>query len=93
MHAVDELEEPTDLAASSTSQAREQIRCLQGKLSMAGEVLIEKGDAVQVVVAAANRRNADLIVIGRSSRDTALGRLRPNAYSIIRNAPSPVVSV
>jgi nucleotide-binding universal stress UspA family protein len=93
VHAVDELEEPTDLAASSASQAREQIRCLQGKLSMAGEVLIEKGDAVQVVVAAANRRNADLIVIGRSSRDTALGRLRPNAYSIIRNAPSPVVSV
>ncbi len=93
VHAVDELEEPTDLAASSASQARKQIRCLQGKLSMAGEVLIEKGDAVQVVVAAANRRNADLVVIGRSPQDTALGRLRPNAYSIIRNAPSPVVSV
>ena len=60
---------------------------------MAGEILIEEGDPAQVVQAAATRRNADLVVIGRSAREGVLGRLRPNAYSIVRDAPCPVVSV
>jgi nucleotide-binding universal stress UspA family protein len=75
------------------AQAGEHIRCLLRKLSMAGEILIEEGDPAQVVRAAANRRNADLVVIGRSPREGILGRLRPNAYSIVRDAPCPVVSV
>jgi len=55
--------------------------------------LIEEGDPAQVVRAAAIRRNADVVVIGRSPREGVLGRLRPNAYSIVRDAPCPVVSV
>jgi nucleotide-binding universal stress UspA family protein len=85
VHAVREAE-PED-------QAREYIRCLQRKLSVPGEILIEKGDPAQVVQAAANRRKADVVVIGRSPREGVLGRLRPNAYSIVRDAPCPVVSV
>ncbi len=85
VHAVPELE--------SAAQAREHIQCLQRKLSVAGEILIEEGNPAQVVQAAAIRRNADLVVIGRSPREGALGRLRPNAYSIVRDAPCPVVSV
>jgi nucleotide-binding universal stress UspA family protein len=96
VHAVPELE-PRDPAAMSagpmSSQAREYIRCLQRKLSAAGEILIEEGNPAQVVQAAATRRNADLVVIGRSPREGVLGRLRPNAYSIVRDAPCPVVSV
>ena len=38
-------------------------------------------------------KNADLLVIGRSVENGALGRLRTNAYSIIRQSPCPVVSV
>lgn len=92
VHAVPELE-PKDPAAMSAAQASEHIRCLQRKLSVAGEVLIEEGNPAQVVQAAANRRNADLVVIGRSAREGVFGRLRPNAYSIVRDAPCPVVSV
>jgi nucleotide-binding universal stress UspA family protein len=76
-----------------SSQAREYIRCLQRKLSMVGEILIEVGDPVKVVRAAATRLDADVVVIGRSLREGVLGRLRPNAYSIVRDAPCPVVSV
>lgn len=36
---------------------------------------------------------ADLVVIGRSTDDGMLGRLRTNAYSIIRQSPCPVISV
>ena len=92
MHAVQGLESK-DLAGKSVAQVCEQIRCLQRKLSVAGEILIEEGDPAQVVRAAATRLNADLVVIRRSPREEVSGRLRPNAYSIVRDAPCPVVSV
>ena len=96
VHAVHEMEhkDPAALGAGPmSSQAREYIQCLQRKLSVAGEILIEEGDPAQVVRAAATRRNADLVVIGRSPREGVIGRLRPNAYSIVREAPCPVISV
>jgi len=78
---------------AEAAQAREQIRSLQRKLSVGAEILIEAGNPAEVVRAAANRTNADLVVIGRSAGEGVLGRLRPNAYSIVRDAPCPVVSV
>jgi len=92
VHAVQGLQ-PKDLAEKSVADAREQVRCLQRKLSVGADVLIEVGNPAEVVRAAANRTNADLVVIGRSAREGVLGRLRPNAYSIVRDAPCPVVSV
>ena len=88
VHAVHE--QPPQVSAA---EAHEYIRCLQRKLAVAGEILIEEGNPAQVVQAAANRRNADLVVIGRSPREGVSGRLRTNAYSIVRDAPCPVVSV
>ena len=92
VHAVHEME-PQDPAVMSAAQAREYIQCLQRKLCVVGEILIEEGDPARVVRAAATRRNADLVVIGRSPREGVLGRLRPNAYSIVREAPCPVISI
>ena len=92
VHAVQGVDSK-DPAEESVGQACEQIRCWQRKLSVAGEILIETGDPAQVVRAAATRLNADLVVIGRSPREGISGRLRPNAYSIVRDAPCPVVSV
>jgi len=88
VHAVEDRRGP-----ASAAEAHEYIRCLQRKLAVAGEILIEEGNPAQVVQAAANRRNADLAVIGRSQREGVSGRFRMNAYSIVRDAPCPVVSV
>jgi nucleotide-binding universal stress UspA family protein len=96
VHAVHEMgpEDPAAMSAGPmSSQTREYIQCLQRKLSVTGEILIEEGDPASVVRAAATRRNADLVVIGRSPQEGVLGRLRPNAYSIVRDAPCPVISV
>ena len=95
VHAVHEMEPQRSRGHGRRphEQAREYIQCLQRKLCVAGEILIEEGDPAQVVRAAATRRNADLVVIGRSAREGVLGRLRPNAYSIVRDAPCPVISV
>jgi nucleotide-binding universal stress UspA family protein len=92
VHAVHEME-PEDPAAMGAARARDYIQCLQRKLGVAGDILIEEGNPAEVVRAAATRRNADLVVIGRSPREGVLGRLRPNAYSIVRDAPCPVISV
>jgi nucleotide-binding universal stress UspA family protein len=37
--------------------------------------------------------SADLVVMGRGRATRTLGRLRSNVYSIIRDAPCPVISV
>jgi nucleotide-binding universal stress UspA family protein len=57
------------------------------------EILVEAGNAPAVVAAAASRLKTDLVVVGRSTANDLLGRLRANAYDIIRRSPCPVVSV
>jgi nucleotide-binding universal stress UspA family protein len=74
-------------------QAREQIDRIAGQVGVAPEVLIQNGDAPGVICAAAQKLSADLLVIGRGSAAGAFGRLRTNAYAIIRQSPCPVVSV
>ncbi len=76
-----------------TQIANDDIVKMQRKLGMDAEVILESGDPAQVVCGIAARRNADLLVIGRGSAAGVFGRLRANAYSIIRQSPCPVVSV
>ena len=76
-----------------SKQAQEQVAELQQKAGTNAEVMIEAGDAPHVVEAAAKECKADVVVIGRGSASGVFGRLRANAYSIIRQSPCPVVSV
>ncbi len=72
---------------------RRQIGTLAAKVGCEPEVFIESGDAPEVVCSAARQMGTDLLVIGRGSAAGVFGRLRANAYSIIRMSPCPVVSV
>jgi len=74
-------------------EAREQIAQLEADLGTHGEVHIEIGDVAPALRYAAREENADVLVIGRSHGAGVLGRLRANAYSILREAPCPVVSI
>jgi hypothetical protein len=51
------------------------------------------GRVGRAVHQAAIGHNADLVVIGRGVIQKKLGRLRSDAYSIIRDAPCPVISI
>jgi nucleotide-binding universal stress UspA family protein len=73
--------------------ARDRIRELQRETQTHGEVLIEIGDPPVAVSDVAAGRRADLLVIGRGSDSGLLGRLRANAYAILRESPCPVVTV
>ena len=59
----------------------------------AAAMITESGNPADVVAETAERFGAHLVVIGRSEADGMFGRLRANAYAIIRQSPCPVVSV
>ena len=56
-------------------------------------VCIQEGDVTQKVCSFAQSVGADLLVIGWGVEDGETGRLRTNAYAIIREAHSRVLSV
>ncbi len=76
-----------------TQAANDEIQKMQQKLGTDAELVLESGDPAQVVCDLASARQADLMAIGRGSAAGMFGRLRANAYSIIRQSPCPVVSV
>jgi nucleotide-binding universal stress UspA family protein len=73
--------------------AESTIENLQASLGTRADVRIEADEVPHAVANCATALNADLLVIGRSVEEGALGRLRTNAYSIIRQSPCPVISV
>jgi nucleotide-binding universal stress UspA family protein len=74
--------------------AREKIEEMQKRAGSNATVFIEDSNSIpQAVSAAASQLEADLVVIGRAASRGVLGRLRTNAYSIIRQSSCPVVSV
>jgi nucleotide-binding universal stress UspA family protein len=77
----------------ATDAARAEIERLQAFVKAQAEPLIETGDPPATICSAAGRLGADVLVIGRGSAAGVFGRLRANAYAIIRQSPCPVVSV
>lgn len=76
-----------------TETAANQLEKLQAGAQTDFEVTILEGSPASVVHDAATHWNADLVVVGRGAIQRPLGRLRSNAYAIIRESPCPVISV
>ena len=72
---------------------RESVMELQAKAGSNLEVCLDMGPVSKVISAATLHHNGDLVIIGRGKVHETLGRLRTNAYTIIRDAPCPVLSV
>ncbi len=79
--------------ATIGERIREKIDELVKEVKANAQVYVENGNPAEIVTAAAQRFDADLVVIGRSEAAGMFGRLRTHAYSIIRQSPCPVVSV
>jgi len=73
--------------------AEEELRKLQREAGTDAETLLDAGDPARLICSVASRVAADVLVIGRGSAAGSFGRLRTNAYAIIRQSPCPVVSV
>jgi nucleotide-binding universal stress UspA family protein len=73
--------------------ARDDVQKLLDEVGAAASICIREGDIVREVCRFARSVGADLLVIGRGAQAAAGGRLRTNAYGIIRGASCPVLSV
>ena len=78
-----------DLIQAATAK----IAAIQAAVGSKGRISVIAGEVSSAICDHANRGRADLLVIGRSVHEGVLGRLRANAYSIIRQSPCPVVSI
>jgi nucleotide-binding universal stress UspA family protein len=82
-----------DWRVDVSAAAEEELRSLRERTGGSAEVIVETGDPPHTICSAAERLKADVLVIARGSAAGHFGRLRTNAYAIIRQSPCPVVSV
>jgi len=73
--------------------AQKELELLQNQTGAVADCVVEAGEPAQVIAGVASRLPADVVVIGRGSAASEFGRLRTNAYAVIRQSPCPVVSV
>jgi len=73
--------------------ARTAIEGLQRQAGTSFEVCIEKDPIASGIRNTALHHSADLVVIGRGAISPPMGRLAAHEYSIIREAPCPVLSL
>ena len=69
------------------------MEALKGETGFEGPLCIAYGSAGAAVRKAAHDLQADIVITGRGRVQAPLGRLRSNAYAIIRETPCPVISV
>jgi nucleotide-binding universal stress UspA family protein len=79
--------------ANIVREARAWMCQLQSQIGISSEPLVEIGEVPATVDAVARDFSADLLVIGRGRPHGVHGRLRTNAYAILRQAPCPVAAV
>jgi nucleotide-binding universal stress UspA family protein len=72
-------------------EARRLLTELRDRLDIAADIHVHGGEPAAVIRDAAEKRRADVVVIGRAT--SGAGLLRAHGYSIIRHSPCPVVSV
>jgi len=85
-----------DVTVLHVSSEPDAMNCLAKAIGIAGlqaAALTANGDPHKVVARTAAQLDADLVIIGRGTATDTLGRLRAEAYGIVRQSPCPVLSV
>ncbi len=81
-----------DLRRYSTGRSRERISAILSQTARpATEIVVDAGPVANIVRSVAEERKAELVVIGRSQSGN--GGIGANSYTLIREAPCPVVSI
>jgi hypothetical protein len=83
----------TEIDAFLMNMAREELAKMQTAAGTSFETCIARGNVAHVVREACQHHDADLVLLGRGLMKKALGQFRTHSYSIIREAPCPVLSV
>lgn len=75
------------------TEAEGLIQFLLSEIGSQGDIIIKTGEIPHVVRTVAEDCRAHALVIGRGHAAGALGRLRTNAYAILRESPCPVAAI
>jgi len=75
------------------SEAQDRIASLLEDAGLHGRIEVLAGDAPTAVRTTAEHTGANLLVIGRGGDHGLIGRLRANAYGILRESPCPVAAI
>ena len=87
------LESERTLQEQVRNRAHAKIAGFQTQAGIDVALRVAVGAIAPTVVEDARQEAADLILIGRGSLHSTLGRLRTHAYGIIHQSPCPVMSV
>lgn len=79
--------------SAERQEASRRIADLQRIVGTDAPVRIEVGSVKDALLEAALRSDADVLIIGRSPRPGAQGRMRDLTYAMVRDSPFPVLSV
>ena len=91
IHAIPASKRVSDV--QEEQDARERLAELQSTVGSNASVSVAVGEIKQTLLDAARQASADVLVIGRGSHASGLGRMRDLTYTLIRDSPCPVVSV
>jgi nucleotide-binding universal stress UspA family protein len=82
-----------EFTSSIMADAKGQLADLQREAGTDAVTFVEAGDPSKIVACAAQKFDADLVIIGRHARAGFSGHLRQNAYAIVRESARPVISI
>jgi nucleotide-binding universal stress UspA family protein len=82
-----------ELQEQAREEARAKIHALEQAAGVDVPLRVAVGQIADTVAEEARQEGAHLIVIGRGSLQSPLGRLRTHAHGIIQRSPCPVLSV
>jgi len=88
-----QLDLEDEIHSEEAKQMRERIEDLQKKVGSQAPIRIAVGPIKEALLEAARQSDADALIIGRSPRTAAEGRLRDLTYAVVRESPFPVLSV
>jgi nucleotide-binding universal stress UspA family protein len=91
-HAITEFYDE-DWSRTVSERAMQKLRELTERLGVEADLHVELEKAPRAISALALQLGANLVVIGRGVADGLIGRLRADAYEIIRLCHCPVASV
>jgi nucleotide-binding universal stress UspA family protein len=88
-----ELDLEDQIDSAERQEARRRIAELQQNAGSQASVRVAIGSVKEALIEAARQSDADVLMIGRSPKSGAHGRMRDLTYSMVRDSPYPVLSI
>ena len=84
---------PLDMRETVNQVKTEQVQELMKTVGATGRIDVDCAETSDFISSVADEVVADVLVIGRSTDDSLIGRLRTHSMSLIRDSPCPVISI